>query len=278
MRKITLFVCLCCTLFSCENIEKKAAERLHTAQVAFEAGQYNEAKLHIDSVKLLYPKAFEARRAALYLMQDVELAEQKKTLVFLDSMLTLKKEAFEKCRKQFAFEKDAEYQQIGNYLHPSQVIEKNLNRSFLRFMVDERGTMNMTSIYCGNNNIHHTVIKVTAPDGTFAQTPHSKDSYETENLGRKIEKADYKMGEDGGVMGFIYINREKPLKIEYIGDRRYSTSMSQSDRKAVESLYELSQLLSSMTQIKQEQEEAQQKIDFINKKILQRKDNKEKHN
>ena len=70
-----------------------------------------------------------------------------------------------------------EYQNIGNYLHPSQVIEKNLHRSFLRFQVDENGVMSMTSIYCGAHNIHHVAVKVTAPDGSFAETPAAKDIF-----------------------------------------------------------------------------------------------------
>ena len=36
----------------------------------------------------------------------------------------------------------------------------------------------MTSIYCGAHNIHHVAVKVTAPDGSFAETPAAKDSYE----------------------------------------------------------------------------------------------------
>ncbi|KAA6305470.1 hypothetical protein EZS27_042878, partial [termite gut metagenome] len=64
----------------------------------------------------------------------------------------------------------------------------------------------MTSIYCGANYIHHTGVKVIAPDGSFAETPVSEDRYETSDLGVKIEKADYPLGKDGNVIGFIYLN------------------------------------------------------------------------
>lgn len=110
--------------------------------------------------------------------------------------------------------------------------------------------MSMTSIYCGGNSIHHFAVKVTAPDGSFAETPASKDSYETTDLGEKIEKADYKMGADGNVMGFLYLNRDKNIKVEYIGERKYTTTMPPADRQALAGIYELSQLLSSIEQIK----------------------------
>ena len=35
MKTMILLACLCCTLFSCENVEKKAGEKLQTAREAF---------------------------------------------------------------------------------------------------------------------------------------------------------------------------------------------------------------------------------------------------
>ena len=273
MKKVILLACLCCTLFSCEDVEKKAGEKLQAAREAFELGNYNEAKILIDSIKMLYPKAFETRRAGIGLMQEVELKEQEKSLVYLDSMLQAKQKEFDAIKGKYTFEKDAEYQNIGNYLHPSQVIEKNLHRSFLRFQVDENGVMSMTSIYCGAHNIHHVAVKVTAPDGSFAETPAAKDSYETTDLGEKIEKADFKLGEDGNVMGFLYLNKDKNIKVNYRGERPYSITMTAADRQALVSVYELAQLLSSMTEIKKNMEEANLKIEFVKKKMEERKDN-----
>lgn len=271
MKKVTLLACLCCTLFACSDVEKKAGERLQIARTAFERGDYSEAKIQIDSIKILYPKAFETRREGIGLMQEVELKEQEKSLVYLDSMLQEKQQEFEKIKGKFAFEKDAEYQKIGNYLHPSQVIEKNLHRSFLRFQVDEKGVMSMTSIYCGPRNIHHLAVKVIAPDGSFAETPASKDSYETTDLGEKIEKADYKMGEDGNVIGFLYLNKDKNIKVNYLGEHPYSTTLTLNDRKAAAEVYELAQLLSSITEIKKNMEEANLKIEFVKRKMEERK-------
>lgn len=266
MKRIILLTCLCGALMACGEVEKKAEAKLQAAREAFERGDYNEAKRQIDSIKMLYPKAFDTRRAGIALMQDVELAEQEKTLTYLDSLMQQKEQELDQLRPRYTFEKDEEYQQIGNYLHPSQVIEKNLHRSFLRFMVNEQGVMNMTSIYCGPRNIHHTAVKVTAPDGSFAETPTAKDCYETSDLGEQIEKADFKMGNDGNVMGFLYLNRDKEIRVDYLGERPYSFRMSAADRQAVAAVYELSQLLSSMSQIRKEQEEARLKKEFVTRK------------
>ena len=271
MKKLIAGICVTMLLASCGNdAEKKASEKLSAARSAFAQGDYNEAKLQIDSIKILYSKAFDARREGIKLMQQVELKEQQQTLVYLDSMMQTKQQELEKIKNKYVLEKDAEYQRVGNYFWPTQTVEKNLHRSFLRFQVNEQGVMSMTSIYCGGNSIHHFAVKVTAPDGSFAETPASKDSYETTDLGEKIEKADYKMGADGNVMGFLYLNRDKNIKVEYIGERKYTTTMPPADRQALAGIYELSQLLSSIEQIKKEQEEANLKIQFVTKKIEQK--------
>ena len=270
MKKGLLMMCLCCTLFSCNDTEKKAEEKLQAARHAFEQGNYNEAKILIDSIKTLYPKAFDVRRAGIGLMQEIELKEQERSLLYLDSMLQAKQQVFDAIKSKYVFEKDAEYQNIGHYLHPSQIIEKNLHRSFLRFQVDENGIMSMTSIYCGFRNIHHIAVKVIAPDGSFAETPASKDSYETTDLGETIEKADYKMGEDGNVMGFLYLNKDKNIKVQYRGEHPYSIAMSPTDRQALADVYELAQLLSSISEIKKNMEEANLKIGFVKRKMEER--------
>ena len=275
MKRIILLTCLCGALMACGEVEKKAEAKLQAAREAFERGDYNEAKRQIDSIKVLYPKAFDTRRAGIALMQDVDLAEQEKTLTYLDSLMQQKEQELDQLRPRYTFEKDEEYQQIGNYLHPSQVIEKNLHRSFLRFMVNEQGIMNMTSIYCGPRNIHHTAVKVTAPDGSFAETPTAKDCYETSDLGEQIEKADFKMSNDGNVMGFLYLNRDKEIRVDYLGERPYSFRMSAADRQAVAAVYELSQLLSSMSQIRKEQEEARLKKEFVTRKKAEREAEKQ---
>ena len=271
MKKLIVLTCTLSLLTACgDSIEKKASEKLAAARAAFEHNDYNEAKLQIDSIKILYPKAFDTRKEGIKLMQQVELKEQQESLVYLDSMLQVKQKEFEAIKNKYTFEKNEEYQKIGNYFWPTQTVEKNLHRSFLRFQVNEQGVMSMTSIYCGGSNLHHFAVKVIAPDGSFAETPASKDSYETTDLGEKIEKADYKMGADGNVMGFLYLNRDKNIKVEYIGDRKYTTTMTSADRQALAGIYELSQLLSSIEQIKKEQEEANLKIQFVTKKIEQK--------
>lgn len=268
MKKIGLSAMLALTfLVGCgDGGEKQAQSHLQKAEAALALDNFNEAKLQIDSIKILYPKAFEARKQGIKLMQQVDLKEQRKTLVYLDSVMQVKQAQLDSIKGKFAFEKDTAYQEIGNYFYPTQVVEKNLGRSFLRGQVSELGEMSLTSIYCAGGQLHHTAVKVSVGD-TFAETPMSKDSYETTDLGRTIEKADYKMGEDGGVIGFIVANQDKNIQLQFIGDKTYRTVMQKNDRKAIVELVELARILSSMEEIRQQQKEANLKIQFVTRKI-----------
>ena len=96
-----------------EDIEKKAGHHLDNAKEAFSIGNYNVAKQEIDSIKILYPKAFEARRQGIKLMQQIEEAEQMRIIEYEDSMIAVSQAAFEKIKANYAFEKDERYQDIG---------------------------------------------------------------------------------------------------------------------------------------------------------------------
>ena len=250
--------------------EKAAQLHLQKAEKALQMEMFSEAKSQIDSIKVMYPKAFEARKQGIKLMQQVDLKEQQKTLVYLDSAMQVKQAQFDSIKGNFVLEKDTAYQEIGNWFYPTQVVEKNVGRSFLRGQVNELGEMSLTSIYCAGGTLNHTSVKVSVGD-TFAETPMSNDSYTTTDLGKTIEKADYKVSEDGGVVGFILSNQDKNIQLAFIGDKTYRTAMQKNDRKAIVELAELARILSGMEEIRKQQKEANLKIQFVTRKIQESK-------
>ena len=268
MKKIGLSALLALALLTgCgDGGEKQAQLHLQKAEQALLMENFSEAKLQIDSIKMLYPKAFEARKQGIKVMQQVDLKEQTKTLAYLDSVMLVKQAQLDSIKGDFVLEKDTAYQDVGNYFYPTQTVEKSIGRSFLRGQVTELGEMSLTSIYCAGGQLHHTSVKVSVGD-IFAETSISKDSYETTDLGKTIEKSDYKIGEDGGVVGFIIANQDKNIQLQFIGDKTYRTAMDKNDRKAIVKLADLARILSSMEEIRKQQKEASLKIQFVSRKI-----------
>ena len=83
MKKGFVFMIALSLLASCgDGGEKKAQEHLRKAEKALAEEQFSEAKLQIDSIKILYPKAFEARRQGIKLMQQVDLKEHFNKKIF----------------------------------------------------------------------------------------------------------------------------------------------------------------------------------------------------
>jgi hypothetical protein len=246
--------------------EKKAALHLTRAEQALAQGDFNEAKLQIDSIRLMYPKAFEARKQGIKLMQQVDLQEQQRTLVYLDSMMAVKQTQLDSIQSEFVLEKDTAYQEEGNYMFPTQVVEKNTGRSFLRGQVNERGEMSLTSIFCAGGSLHHTQVKVSVGDES-AETATSHDCYETTDLGRAIEKSDYTLAECQDVVAFITEHADKNIQLTFVGDKTYRTAMQPNDRKAIVRLTDLARVLSGMEEIRKERKEAELKIKFVSKKM-----------
>lgn len=277
MKKKTVWASLlllgACLVVACgDNGETQARQHLQKAELALKEGKYNEAKLQIDSIRTLYPKAFEARKEGIGLMQQIDLAEQQRSLAYLDSTLAVQHQLVAEAKEGLVLEKDTAYQEVGNYFHPGQTVERTLYRSFLRGQVDEVGNMTLTSIYWGERHAHHHAVKVVAKDGTFAETPASEDIYESENVGWKTEKADYPLGKDGGVVAFIAMNHGvQTMKAHYVGERSYVINVRPEDSEAIVKLHKLSQVLTTLEQTKKEREEALRKIAFVERKMKESK-------
>lgn len=268
--RIALGIALLATLLAaCTNPDRQAQAYLDAAREALSQDRYAQAKAFIDSIKILYPKAFDTRRQGIALMREVETAETRRTLAYLDSLQTATQAKVDAISHRFTFEKDTAYQTIGHYLHPSQTVENNLHRTYLRFQTDENGRLSMTSTYCGATNIHHTTVRVTAPDGTFAQTPTAPDQYETTVLDEHIEKADFNRGQDGDVMAFIYLNHDKNLRLTLGGERTFNTTLTPQDREALVAVYDLANLLTTLAQTRTQIGEAQQKLAFYQHRARQ---------
>ena len=268
MYKLITLLILLFTLTSCGNSdEKKAKKYLDAAKISFIEGNYTKAKLQIDSVKICYPKAFETRREGIRLMLEVEKEEQIKGLSYLDSLEIAKTEEFEAIKKEYILEKEEKYQEIGNYITPTQRLEPNLNRTYLRFMVNELGVMTMTATYSAQAGINHHTVTVTAPDGSFAKTPMCPDTFSSTNLGRVTEKSDFKLGDDGGVIHFIVLNHDKKLKVTYSGDRDFHYYLMANDKQAAVKIEKLTQVLATLTEVKAAKEEAHLKLKFVENRM-----------
>lgn len=255
--------------FSCNNHhEKEAQVFLQRAQTALEAHAFSEAKLQLDSIKVMYPKAFETRKAANDLLLEVKLKEQQVSLHYIDSMLVVQKAAVQQNKKTFRLEKNAKYQEEGNFFYPTQIDSKNLNRTYLRAQVSERGKFSLTAVYHDRRYLNHTQIKVQTKDGSYSGPIASSNTYKS-HLGRHYtEKCDYTGDTAKELAKFIALNHKKTLNVQFISNRKTVTkTMRRSDALAVMKVFRFAQLLDSIQTLEQQKEKAQRYINFLTRKI-----------
>ena len=275
MKKILAVLMLGTVILSCtESIEDKAAKHLDNAKEAFSQGKFNLAKQEIDSIRINYPKAFETRKQGIRLLQQVEEAEQLRTIEYEDSMIAAANAAFERIKADYVFEKDDQYQDLGLYTIKSQAPNRNIDRNYIRGQVDELGRMTLISSYRGSSYIHHDWLRLSIGEH-YVDTPESNDRHEFKDLGVCYERLSFINGNDGGAAAFISANKD--ANITYTLYRKTgpessrpvlsNVKINKDDRYAIARLYDLSQVLLSLNEHKKLREEADRHLKFIRSKM-----------
>ena len=257
-----------------ENVEKQASKHLDNAKEAFSIGNFNLAKQEIDSIRILYPKAFETRKQGIRLMQQVEEAEQLRSLEYEDSMIVAATAAFEKIKGDYVFEKDERYQDIGLYTIKSQAPTRNIDRTYIRAQVDEQGKMTLISSYSGSSYLHHDWLKLSVDD-KYVDTPVSNDRHEFKDLDVCYERVSFINGNDGGAAAFISANKDVDIRFTLYRQTGPDSSrpvyrnlkMTKDDRYAIAKLYDLSQILLALEEHKNLRAEAERHLMFIRSKM-----------
>ncbi len=265
MRKIFLFPAVAAFfLTSCgESVDSKAGRLLQQANDAYSTGEYQSAKLLIDSIRHSYPTAFAARRAALELMRDVELAEQQRSLDYCNAMIASLSARRDSLLTGFEYEKNTKYQNEGSYIVASQANRLNVFNSLLRARVTEKGTAYITSVYRGKK-ISHTAVRVSSGN-SYAECDKAFMSYNFRNLGVNNERLDFIYGEDGGIADFIAA-AAGAVNVELTGtDGSYKYTLRQEDAKAIAAVAELAKVLKSIDGFREMASEAERHIEFVKK-------------
>ncbi|MDB0680365.1 hypothetical protein PL418_02100 [Barnesiella intestinihominis] len=268
------WICSCAiVLFSCGDNSNEANAQYEKAQKLFENGQYANAKNAIDSIELLYPKAFKQIKAGMLLMCRVKQKESEQNLLYIDSVLKVRQTELEAAKKNFRFEKDAKYQTEGNYIYKKLPKQAAINRSQLKVLVTENGQMQLASVYYGSTPIKHSSIRATLPDKSKAETLvigyDGANNYRFTNDGKYTEIVTYKDGQCSAVAAIIANNTSKKITLTYLGGNRYTLSLDPVTREAVKATRELANLMKNVDDLKREYQLNVRTLELADKQVLQ---------
>ncbi|MDR1939162.1 MAG: hypothetical protein LBQ73_11795 [Tannerellaceae bacterium] len=259
------------TLAGCGSREKEARAMLDNAKVLYENYDFIAAKNEMDSIRARYPKEVKVLKETLELMRKVELKEAERNIAYCDSLLPVRQEEAAEAVKGFSFEKDSVYEDLGKYIRQRKTLERNVERTYIRYGVNEKGEMYLTSVYFGSQPINHTGIKVSTKDGLFAETasiPYDGGvNYRFKDEGNTSEIVNYQ-GENGiDAIKFIYANAKERIKVDFTGGKPYGIYLEEADKKDLAATYDLANILSEIHGLTIEREKSLKKKAYLEGKL-----------
>jgi len=252
---------------------KEARAHLAEAQALYQNQNFEEAKIAIDTLRIRFPREIAVLKEALVLMRLVERGESERNIAYCDSLTPIRLEEAEKLKKGFILEKDSEYQEVGNYIWKQQTIERNIERSYVRCGVDEKGEIYLASVYFGSRPINHTGLKLSTPDGAYAETESvaydGGMNYRFKDEGNTTEVVTYKSKKCIDAVNFVYGAGDKiRIKADYTGGTAFSLYLSENDKQAIKATWDLAAVLSDIEKMRLEKEKSTKKILYINAKLF----------
>ena len=262
--KALFFAVMALFIFSCASkVEEPAEDLLSRARTEYENGRYNNARILLDSIKIVSPKAYKTLREAEKLRRDAMIRENERNVTFFEDELQSLIAVRDSLAAGFDFNLDKRYQSKGYYTAPSQSISQNPFNNFLRACVYEDGAMYLTSFYRGKS-IRHKSVKLSAGD-TYVQCdkPFLERNYK--DLGVNNERRDYKYGEDAGLVDFVLM-AEGAIEVEISGSKgKVNYTLRPADVAAIRKVFELSQAINAVKNVEDMLGEARYKLNFLKK-------------
>ena len=262
-----LFSAVFLTLLSCGDKSKKPRDYLLQAEGDYLSGNYESAKSNIDSIKLLYPKSFKEIREGFDLLQDVRKAENKRNIIFIDSMIDANIIKLKELQRNFDFVRDENYQEFGNYIPKLTPVSQSLNSNNLRSGVSEKGVLFIESVLVGSK-MNHNKIKVSTPDGSYAESlvvTSDGLNYKFTTLQKSYEIVRFIGNDENGVAEFIYTFQNSPITLNYMGGKTTSIALSKSAKTAIAQSFELSTVLYGVEDLKFEKGKTEALLRYLEK-------------
>jgi len=226
----------------------------------------NVAKIELDSIHILHPRALDARRKARVLQDTVVVRENLRNLAFLDSLLPIRQHQADSIGRNFRFEKDERFQTVGNFVYRQLTIEQNFTRNYLRAFVDENADFLLVSHFTGSNRNNHTSVRASVGE-LFATTDtiplSSPFNHAFTEGGTTWETITFRNETAGNLPAFIAQYPNERIRIELTGGRGAVYFLTEMDRRALAETYNFWVALRDVRMLEREIERANAVIEHI---------------
>lgn len=268
IQKIVFFAAIVLLVSACSPDKKAAQEMLMQARELYKNREYTKSKQTIDSMKVLYPKAFDQINAGFALTDSIRKGENTLIIAQCDSLITTYTPIIDSMKQYFIYQRNEEYQETGFFIPKEGYTGEKLTNTTLRSGVDEKnGQIYLESVYIGGQI--HNQIKVSTKDEAFAESlPVTSEglNFRFSNLGKQFEVIKFAGKDDNGVSKFIVTHIDKPVTVTISGQGNITYNLSANAKSAINKAYDLSVMMTQLDSLKTEKEKAQYKLHYLDNK------------
>lgn len=261
---IILFLTILTAVSCGDKRNQQAIRYLDNIRVSYEQGRYDIALQQIDSIQILFPKAFQEIKDGLALKQEVRRASDQKQITLCDSLIVTYQPKIDSIKKLFTYrkEKDDDY---GVYI-PKTVSGNTPTSTMLRSGVNDNGSMYIESVYIGEQ-IHNT-IRISTKDDKFAESLSIEGDgfvFRFSHMGKQYEIIQATSVHDNGLAHFIAY-ADAPLTVTLKGKNTTSFPLANIQKKAITDSYQLSKLMLQQDSLATAKDKAQMRIKYLDAK------------
>lgn len=227
---------------SCGNSKSESQENaediLSEAQALYDSGKYVEAIGTIDSLMKKFPGIIDVQRQAMHLKT---LVVEKQTIldsIANDSAIVANKQIVDSLANNFKYVKTADM--VEGYYVSKKVSSDNLTkRTNIEARINDFGDIYLISSLYGKN-IKHTRLRAMAGDSTVETetVPYDKArNYRFKDGGTTVEMVTFRKADCDTLCQFIADNAAKEIKLEFVGNKKYSYTLPQNTKSLIAETY-----------------------------------------
>ena len=230
-------------LFSCSNGHKEEATTLYeSAKALYDCQQYDSTLSVLDTLYKRYPAETDIIKQGIHLMAQ---AQEQVSIIGIkqaDSIIAVNAPIVETLAKDFVVVKNPDL--VENYrIYKSLKNTPLINRTGVEPRIDDNGNIYLVSQLIGNA-AKHTLLRVTAPDGSSAETSSiafdNAQNYRFKSDGVSYEMVTFHADQCVQFCQFISDNINKQLKLEFVGKSTHKITIPASTREAIAQSYKYS--------------------------------------
>lgn len=236
-------------LVSCRPSDEQCARVLvDSAQQMVDAGRWQQARVFIDSVHNTYPQQVEQRRAAKVLADTITYLEAKRTLAYSDSLLNTLLPQADELMRLFRYEKNADYEDHGRYVHRLLATGSNTSRNFLQaYVCDDKETI-VKSYYYGAQRANQRAVTLSS-EGVESRFEGTNHAFQAEGWHEIMTLENDKALE---LLNFVSSHTSARIRVKGEGEKSGQSwvyYLSDKEKTALSQTYQLGFLMKDINQL-----------------------------